>query len=177
LRGKICIVGCSNTPQLLDPAMIDRFGITLPLLEATPIDIARIFPKIEKRIIGLERLNPQNPNLLKGSELLFSKGASPRQIFDVITHTISKYGNEFNESSILESCQSFRGSGDPVSCAYSSLSAIKLTGYNEYFPWANDPQHFSYPWYLNGIVDMNTGQINEMELTKKMNEFSKNSKF
>lgn len=36
LRGKICIVGCSNTPQLLDPAMINRF-VTIPLLEASPL--------------------------------------------------------------------------------------------------------------------------------------------
>ncbi|MBK8370404.1 MAG: ATP-binding protein [Saprospiraceae bacterium] len=46
-RGKIVIYACSNTPQLLDPAMINRF-ITVPLLEATPIELAHIFPKIEK---------------------------------------------------------------------------------------------------------------------------------
>ena len=176
LRGKICIVGCSNTPQLLDPAMINRF-VTIPLLESTPKQMAHIFPKIEKRIIGKERLNPNNSNLLKGAELLYTKGASPRQIFDVINHTISKYGNDFNEQQILESCNKFRISGDLNSGAFSSLSAINLTAFDDYFPWANDIAGYNYPWYLEGIVDTESGDINELELAKKIQEFSKHSRF
>lgn len=176
LRGKICIVGCSNTPQLLDPAMINRF-VTIPLLESTPKQMAHIFPKIEKRIIGKERLNPNNSNLLEGAELLYTKGASPRQIFDVINHTISKYGNNFNEQQILESCNKFRISGDLNSGAFSSLSAINLTAFDDYFPWANDIAGYNYPWYLEGIVDTESGDINELELAKKIQEFSKHSRF
>ena len=176
LRGKICIVGCSNTPQLLDPAMINRF-VTIPLLESTPKQMAHIFPKIEKRIIGKERLNPNNSNLLEGAELLYTKGASPRQIFDVINHTISKYGNDFNEQQILESCNKFRISGDLNSGAFSSLSAINLTAFDDYFPWANDIAGYNYPWYLEGIVDTESGDINELELAKKIQEFSKHSRF
>jgi AAA+ superfamily predicted ATPase len=177
LRGKICIVGCSNTPQLLDPAMIDRFKIVVPLLEATPTDIARIFPKIEKRILGQERLNPQNAKLLEGAQILFKKGASPRQIFDIITRTIIKYGENFNEEHILESCKSYRGNGDLNSGAFSSLSAINLTAFDEYLPWANNPQSYTYPWYLESIVEKRTGQINEMEFTKRLNEFAGKSRF
>lgn len=177
LRGKIVIVGCSNTPQLLDPAMIDRFGVTIPLLEATPSDIVRIFPKIEKRITGKETLDPNSPTLRKASEVLFSKGASPRQIFDVISRTILVHGDEFSDEDILDSCNHYRGNGDPVSVAYSSLSAIKLTGFSDYFPWIKSPKEFSYPWYLENIVDVNTGDINELELNKKLNEFASKSRF
>jgi len=176
LRGKICIVGCSNTPQLLDPAMINRF-VTIPLLESTPEQIAYIFPKIEKRIIGKERLNPNNEYLRQGAELLYSKGASPRQIFDIINHTISKYGRNFNEKQILESCKNFRINGDMISSAFSSLSAINLTAFDDYFPWANNVKNYKYPWYLEGIVNTDNGTINELELNKKIKEFSKKSRF
>jgi hypothetical protein len=176
LRGKICIVGCSNTPQLLDPAMINRF-VTIPLLESTPNQIAHIFPKIEKRIIGQERLTPANSELQKGAEMLYSKGASPRQIFDVINHTISRHGNNFSEKHILESCIKFRISGDLNSGAFSSLSAINLTAFDDYFPWADNVANYNYPWYLEGIVNKSTGKINELELSKKIQEFSKRSRF
>ena len=176
LRGKICIVGCSNTPQLLDPAMINRF-ITIPLLEATPEEIANIFPKIEKRILGKERLNAKSNLLLEASTQIYSKGASPRQIFDIINHTITKFGEDFNEQHILESCQTFRANGDPNSGAYSSLSAINLTAFDDYFPWANDLNGYYFPWYLEGVIDKNSGKVNELELSKKMEEFGRRSKY
>ncbi len=176
LRGKICIVGCSNTPQLLDPAMINRF-ITIPLLEATPSQIVHIFPKIEKRIIGQERLNPLNGDLQKAAHLLYGKGASPRQIFDIINHTISKYGNDFTETQIKESCEKFRINGDMNSSAFSSLSAIKLTAFEDYFPWSDTVATYNYPWYLDGIVNKGTGEIDELQLSKKIQEFAKHSRF
>lgn len=177
LRGKVVIVGCSNTPQLLDPAMIDRFGVTIPLLEATPNDIVHIFPKIEKRVTGKETLNPESEILKQGAEIIFSKGASPRQIFDIIARTIQVHGTEFTEEDVLESCQHYRGNGDPISTAYSSLSAIKLTGFSDYYPWSDSPEDFTYPWYLEDVVDHKTGEINELELNKKLNEFAKLSRF
>ncbi len=175
LRGKICIVGCSNTPQLLDPAMISRF-VTIPLLEATPAEMAAIFPKIQKRITKKETLNPHNQSLLQGCELLYRKGASPRQIFDVINRTISKHGLEFREDHILESCQSFRSNGDPISGAYSSLSAIRLTAFDDYFPWGGNTS-YPLPWYLEGVVNVTDGSINELELNRKLNEFQAQSRF
>lgn len=175
LRGKICIVACTNTPQMLDPAMINRF-FTIPLLEATPKEMAAIFPKIQKRITGKETLNPFNENLIQACELLYRKGASPRQIFDVINMTISKYGESLAENRILESCISFRTNGDPISGAYSSLSAIRLTAFDDYFPWTRNSE-YPLPWYLEGIVNLSNGSVNEMELNRKLADFKSQSRF
>lgn len=175
LRGKICIVGCSNTPQLLDPAMINRF-VTIPLLEATPIEMAAIFPKIQKRIIGKETLNPNSKTLILGCEMLYRKGASPRQIFDIINHTINKYGTEINEEQIFHSCQNFRSNGDPISGAYSSLSAIALTAFDDYFPWSGN-EKYPFPWYLEGIVDPQDGTVNGDKLSSKLFEFKNKARF
>ena len=175
-RGQIVIYACSNTPQLLDPAMLDRF-VTIPLLEATPSEMVHIFPKIEKRIIGREKSRPDNSELLEGCRILYSKGASPRQIFNVINHTISKFGKDYSESDILKVCQLFRINGDPISGAFSSLSALSLTAFDDYFPWWDDKESYNYPWYLEHIVDKSTGRINEMELRKKINELAKKSRF
>jgi len=157
LRGKICIVGCSNTPQLLDPAMINRF-VTIPLLEATPVEMAGIFPKIQKRIMGKETLNPDSKTLIQGSEL------------------INKYGTEINEDQVFQSCENFRSNGDPVSGAYSSLSAISLTAFDDYFPWNGD-EKYPLPWYLEGIVDPKEGTVNEIELNKRLIEFKGKARF
>jgi hypothetical protein len=175
LRGKICIVGCSNTPQLLDPAMINRF-VTIPLLEATPLEMAGIFPKIQKRITGNETIDFNNSDLIKGCELLYKKGASPRQIYDVINHTINKNGMAINEEQIYESCISFRTNGDPISSAYSSLSAIRLTAFDDYFPWTGNVD-YPFPWYMEGIINNTDGTINEFELNRKIEEFKSRARF
>jgi hypothetical protein len=175
LRGKICIVAASNTPQLLDPAMINRF-VTIPLLDVTPKEMTAIFPKIQKRITGTETLNPYNANLLEGCEMLYTKGASPRQIFDIITRTINKYGIDFKEHQILETCISFRTNGDPISGAYSSLSAIRLTAFDDYFPWSGNKE-YPFPWYLEGVVNVTNGSINELELNRKLEEFKSKSRY
>jgi hypothetical protein len=175
LRGKICIVGCTNTPQRLDPAMINRF-VTIPILEATPTEMAAIFPKIQKRILKKETLNPNSPYLLQACELMYRKGGSPRQIFDVINHVINKYGLDFQETHILQSCMSFRTNGDPISGAYSSLSAIRLTAFEDYFPWYGN-KNYPMPWYLDGILNPDDGTINEIELNRRIEDFKMKARF
>jgi AAA+ superfamily predicted ATPase len=178
LRGKICIVACSNTPQLLDPAMIDRFGVTLPLLEPTPEDIARIFPMIEKRITKKEaNIKSDDANVITASEMLSSNSVSPRQLYDIISRTIFKYGENFSSQNLLEVCKTFRGNADTASCKFSSLSAINLTLCSDYLPWAKNPQTFRYPDYLKDVVDTNTGRIREVLLRQKLNEFGIQAKF
>jgi len=121
-------------------------------------------------------LNPNDTNLIEGCALLYKKGASPRQIFDVINHAISKYGTDFDETQILESCKSFRTNGDPISGAYSSLSAIRMTAFDDYFPWFGN-QNYPLPWYLDGVINVVDGTINESELDRKLHEFKSKSRF
>ena len=80
------------------------------------------------------------------------------------------------EEHIFESCLSFRSNGDPISGAYSSLSAIRLTAFDDYFPWAGNSE-YPLPWYLEGIVNLKDGSVNELELNRKLNEFQAQSRF
>jgi AAA+ superfamily predicted ATPase len=178
LRGKVCIVGCSNAPQLLDEAMSDRFRVTIPLLAPTANDIANIFPKIEERITGkTATLKSEEKKVKEASDFLFSKGVSPRQIYDVITRTIIRFGDNFSAENILETSKTFRGNSDADSTAFSSLSAIKWTMCSDYFPWAIDKDKGKYPAYLHDVVDWSTGDIIEAELHKKLNDLKGRARF
>lgn len=176
LRGKIVIVAASNTPHLLDPALINRF-VTIPILESTPKQLASIFPKIELRILNTKRLDEKDSTLLEACELLYEKNGSPRQIFDIINYTLCEYGDSFTSENILKACKSYRYSTDAISNAYSSLSAIDSTTFSGYFPWADSPKKFHYPTYLNDIVDKRNGKINELKLRSKLNELSTQTRF
>ncbi|MBK8370405.1 MAG: hypothetical protein IPL20_03310 [Saprospiraceae bacterium] len=115
--------------------------------------------------------------MLAGCRILYTKGATPRQIFNIVNHAITKYGRDYTEADILKCCVSFRANGDPNSGAFSSLSAINLTAFDDYFPWVDDVNGYAYPWYLEGIVDKKTGSIIETELRKMIDVLSKKSRF
>lgn len=174
MRGKVLIVGASNTPHLLDPALLSRF-VTIPVLENSPEQIAAIFPKIERRLFGSESLKPNSPVLLEASKILYKKGASPRQIFDVINHSLLQKGS-INETAILESSKSFRFNGDPYSSAYSSLVAIRQTAFEEYLPWYGN-KNYPVPAYLEGILDSETGVLDDIKLNQRIEEYSKYARY
>jgi transitional endoplasmic reticulum ATPase len=174
-RGKICIIGCSNTPQLLDPAMINRF-INIPILEPTPIQMAAIFPKIQARIMDKISLNPKNHILVEACKVLYNKGAMPRQFYEIISHAVNLYGENINEDHILECSNLFRCSGDLNNIAFSSLCSISMTSFSDYLPWSDNPSSFPYPWYLNGVVD-EKGNVNDLELNNRIEEYRKRSKY
>ena len=48
-RGKILFVGASNRPDLLDPAMIDRFRVSIPVLYPTLSDLLELIPILLER--------------------------------------------------------------------------------------------------------------------------------
>ncbi|MFN9116374.1 MAG: ATP-binding protein [Bacteroidota bacterium] len=175
LRGKILIIAASNTPQHLDPALINRF-ITIPMLEATPEDMARIFPITEKWLLGTQSLKADDPNLLEASHVLYEKGATPRQISEILNHARLTHGI-LTGANVLNSARDFRCGNDRNSFAYSSLSAIQMTSFSGFLPWADAPADYPYPWYLNDLVNPETGIIDEAMLRRRINEFSNNSQF
>lgn len=175
LRGRILIVAASNTPQNLDPAMINRF-VTIPMLEATPEDICRIFPITEKWLHGTAGLNPQDPQLVEAARVLYEKGATPRQIAEILNHALFRY-RALNGGNVLKSVQDFRCSNDRISFAYSSLSAVQMTSFSSYLPWADAPANYPYPWYLKDVVHAETGMVDEAALQRRINELAGNSQY
>lgn len=175
LRGKILIAAATNTPQLLDPALQSRF-IIIPVLEAMPEELAAIFPKIQERLTGVSTVNPMSKNILMAAEIIYKKGGTPRQLFDVLNKAIMMNGDQLNDGHILQAAERFRHSGDAISVAFSSLSAIRLTAFEDYFPWYQHPD-YPFPWYLEGILDPETLTMDENKLDQRIQEFKQKSRF
>jgi AAA+ superfamily predicted ATPase len=175
-RGKVVIVACSNTPQLLDPAMINRF-INIPILEPTPEQMTSIFPKIQKRISSTVSLNQDDVDLLEACKILYSKGAMPRQFYEILNHATGYFGAELTGKHILYSSDKFRCSSDANSIAYSSLSAISLTPFTDFLPWSDNPSEYPYPWYLNGMIDVTNGEVDLIEQNKRLLDLKSKSRY
>lgn len=175
LRGKVLLLAATNVPERLDPAWHDRFTI-IPFLELFPDEICHLLPVFERRLIGEASLNPYDPDIIEASHILHRKGASPRKILDILNHALLfSRADTLSPNAIVSAANDYAGAANPMAVAYTSLVAISLTSFQSYLPWSLAPENYVYPWYLEGIVDKASGQVNREELYKRMNEYRKHT--
>ncbi|MCA9735446.1 MAG: ATP-binding protein [Deferribacteres bacterium] len=171
LRGKVLLLAATNVPEKLDAAWHDRF-IIVPFLELMPEESVHLFAAFEKRITSASTLDASDASLNKASEILHEKGASPRKIFDVVNHALlHASAGSLTSTDILKAAQDYVGAANPFAIAYTSLSAIALTSFYSLLPWSDDPENYSYPWYMENIVDRKTGNLDRQLLQQKIREF------
>lgn len=173
LRGKVLLLAASNVPERLDVAWHDRF-IFVPFLELVPEEMRHLMRVKAKQINDSIELDIDAPEIIEACQLLHQKGVSPRRVYDILNHAqmFSKDGS-LKPKTILEAAHKYTGPANPMAIAYSSLSAIALTSFVDYLPWSQNPSTYLYPWYLEGVVDKATGQLDRVELEKRRNEYRK----
>lgn len=173
LRGRVLILAASNVAERLDVAWHNRFTI-IPFLELVPEDLKKLFPAMERRITGQATLDPHSPLLAQAAMLLHQKGASPRQVFDIVNHALLFHTTgQITAEAVYRAVEEFTGVANPMAVAYTSLTAISLASFKTYYPWSLNPQTYLYPWYLEGIVDKNTGDIDREALRKRISEYKR----
>lgn len=175
LRGRIVIFGASNTPHMLDPAMLSRFTI-IPVIEPTPVELAKIIPIIEKQVTGAATINPADSTVIEACRIIYERGATPRNLWGIITHARQRHGR-LDGGTFLKAAQEFRSSMDPWSVALSSLVSVNMASFLSYLPWWNNAATYPYPWYLNDIVNKADGSLNESLLQQRIAEARANAKY
>lgn len=175
LRGRIVIFAASNTPHLLDPAMLSRFKI-VPVIEPTPSELAKIVPIIERQATGTATLNPADEMVLEACKIIYEKGATPRDLWGLITHVQQEHG-KLSVHNFFKAAKEFRSSMDQWSVALSSLVSVNLASFISYMPWSGHAQTYPFPWYLNDIVDKTDGSLNETLLQQRIAEAKANAKY
>lgn len=173
LRGKVLLLAASNVPERLDPAWHDRFVI-VPFLELLPDEICQLFPLFERRVTGQSSLDPKDSLLIEASDLLHRKGTSPRRVLDIVNQALlTSPTGPLQPAALLSAAQDYVGSANPMAVAYSSLVAVSLTSFRSYLPWSLDPKNYIYPWYLEGVVEKETGELDREELRKRIHTYRK----
>lgn len=175
LRGKVLLLAATNVPERLDPAWHDRFVI-LPFLELLPHEMCQLFGMFERRTTGRTGLDPGDSGIIEASEVLHRKGASPRKILDIVNHAmLTTQESGLTSGDILRAAHDYVGAASPMAVAYCSLVSISLTSFRSYLPWSLNPEKYVYPWYLEGIVDKKTGELDRDLLRKRIEEYRRDT--
>lgn len=166
---RITVIATSNRPDLLDPAMFDRFTI-VPVLHPTPIEAAHILD-IAARREGRQVDRAQAEAAVRKHNGLLTG----RVLVDVLDRAITFAAVEGGQLTIEQrhlddAFDDLQMAVDPLEHERLALLAISLTTFKSYLPW-EAAQHFGMkpelPPYLPPLLDGN-GRIDQGKLRSRL---------
>jgi len=167
-RGRSLLIATTNCPWRIGAAMRSRFTV-IPVLHPLKEDYPAIVTETAKRVAAIADVSSSNPLVEEAARLFYLKGASPRLIRAALSNALLLKG-QISPETILFAAEDLCASSDLLSALYADLWAIRSCSSRSFFPWSEDPSDYPFPEHLVGIVDPLTGNLNETELTKRINE-------
>ena len=167
-RGRSLLIGTTNCPWRMADAMRSRFQV-IPVLHPVAPDYPGIILATTRRIFSQVTFDIGDDRIQEAGRIFYAKGASPRHIRSALSGAMLE-NNRLTPALILASALDLRSGSDRISAIYADLWAIRLTSKLSYLPWSNDPKNFPYPPHLQGLVNPQTGEVDEAELEKRIAE-------
>lgn len=170
-RGKSLLIATTNRPWAMGAAMRSRFTV-LPVLFPLKEDFPSIIDATARRIAPDSRLNLADEKIIEAANIFYRKGANPRHLRSALSNALLLSGGKavFEPEDVLFAAHDLCATTDFTSTVYADLWAIKCCTSRSFLPWSDAPGQYHFPDYLKGIVDEETGEINETELNKKIAE-------
>ena len=184
LRGKILWIGASNRPDLLDPATVDRFGVVIPFIHPTPLEVFYVFKAIINKLDRkVDITESEFKEIIENAMKRCNGMVTGRTIAEVITkaaHIADLENSEglIKKSHIEKALSLYSPNMNVLEHEFIALLAISMTSFVDLYPWmsVNGVRRQvvdSLPFYLEGIVDKVTGNVNKEVLNKRLAELKK----
>lgn len=173
-RGKSLLIATTNRPWAMGAAMRSRFTV-IPVLFPLREDFPSIIVATVQRIAPNSQLDIADGKILEAAKIFYQKGANPRHLRSALSNALLLSGkNVFEPNDILFAAHDLCATTDFASTVYADLWAIKGCTSRSFLPWNDAPNGYNFPEYLKGIVNGQTGDINETELNKRITELKPN---
>jgi ATPase family associated with various cellular activities (AAA) len=173
-RGRSLFIGTTNCPWKIGSAMLSRFVI-IPVLHPLEMDYPAIVIATAQRVGSTTvELSDREPAIVAAANIFYKLGANPRHIRSALSNALLLKG-ELNPQTILFAAQDCTISGDHDSAIYSDLWAVSACTSKSYFPWSDCLSSYPFPPHLQGLVDLQTGDIDRVELQRRIQELKPNA--
>ena len=167
-RGRSLLIATTNCPWRMSSAMRSRF-LFIPVLQPLREDIPAIIAETAARIVDTAALDPGHPAVVEAACTFHAKGANPRHIRAALSTQAMETGR-LEPDDVLRAARDLNGMTDRLSADYADLWAIRACASQRFFPWYESPSTYAFPPYLQGIVDEQTGELNQQALASRIEE-------
>jgi SpoVK/Ycf46/Vps4 family AAA+-type ATPase len=177
-RGKILWVASTNRPDILDPALLDRFQVIVPFIHPSRKERIQILPLLAKQI---DRKIDPNIDISKIAGLQNLDLFTIRSLQEIIvragmyadTETQSP-GSLIQEKHFHLAINDYKPTYNPVEHKFIALKALEMTTFNSLLPWmSSNYEREDIPSYIRGLVDINTGHLDPSKLSARIAELQK----
>ena len=182
LRGSILFVGATNRPDILDPAMIDRFGVAIPFLLPSRQDITELLPIL---LDNFECRLADDVNIAEISGLLSKTRCSVRSLQEIVIYagfladrSGKNHGAVIGFEHLHKALQDHMPSDDPLELEFLTLCSLGRCSKQALLPWNSidglrDPEAIPNDLVQRGLVDPVSGLLNRERLEQVTKEISK----
>jgi len=180
-RGKILFIGTSNRPDILDVALLDRFRVSIPVLNPTKKDLSELIPltldrfdrKLQNGIpLGeiAEILAPLNPSGRSLQEILIQAGL-------IADYESGNVGSPINKENLIKGSYDYLPIEDPLEMEFIALTSLSMASASSYLPWMSidglrPDAEIPKELIADGIVDEKTGRLNKINVHQKLRELA-----
>ncbi|MFW6359009.1 MAG: AAA family ATPase [Chroococcales cyanobacterium] len=163
-RGKSLLIATTNCPWRMGAAMRSRF-MAIPVLHPLPQDYPTIVTAIASRLSFQGESN--HPAISEAAAIFAQKGANPRHIRAALSNALL-LKETLTPDTILFAARDLSVTTDRISTIYSDLWAIKACSSQSFFPWSACLDSYPFPPHLEGLVNRQTGEIDQSQLDEQI---------
>ncbi len=138
LRGKLIFIGASNRPDILDPALLDRFGVSIPFLKPGRDELAELIPLLLDSF-GRSRGRVEMGEIV---ELVYPHSPTGRSIQEIIIDAgfhadrrSGAIGASIEREDVLKAVSNYIGREDRLEMEYISLVSLSMCSLQSLLPW------------------------------------------
>lgn len=180
-RGQILYIGTSNRPDILDAALLDRFRVSIPVLNPSEKDISELIPIFLKRF---DRKLGSKISVETAASVLSQLQPSGRSLQEIIIqagliadYENGKVGSDIENKHLLKACADYLPIENPLEMDFIKFTSLSMCSSNTFLPWMNfnglrSKADIPKELITDNIVDKETGCLNKQNLHKKLSELT-----
>lgn len=170
-RGHSVLIATTNRPFAMSAAMRSRFTV-IPVLHPLKQDFGGIVLVTARRIDPNCQLQPGDHRIQEAAQIFYEKGANPRHIRGALSNALLLSDHQtLSVDDILFAANDLCACTDLASAIFADLWAIKCCSSRTFLPWSDEPAAYAFPSYLQAVVNPATGEIDEPELNRRIQEY------
>lgn len=179
-RGRILWVATTNRPDILDPALLDRFQVSIPFIHPTTAERAALIPLLAKQVGRTLREDVLPEEIARLAELQMLTVRSLQEIVvaaglraDALSGSV---GSPIGCVELMDAVADYKPTYNPLEHEFLALKALEMASFNSLLPWMSLGGLRSgaeWPRYVDPVVDRETGHLKSSELTQRLAELQR----
>jgi AAA+ superfamily predicted ATPase len=176
-RGKILWVATTNRPDLLDPALLDRFQVIIPFIHPTRAERAALLHMLVGQIGRMLGADVRPDDVAAMPELGVLTVRSLQEILVMAglraDFRAGAVGSPISNADIEPAVRDYKPTYDPVEHEFLALKALEMTSFNSLLPWMGGHglrRGAEWPRYLDSLIDRESGRLKPSGLYARIRE-------